>query len=74
MTFNYKQWQWVSSTGRTPYLDSAYALTYHWNATRQLGLDLGGKVLETDYTEGNDYLGSTQPSLRMMWNMRFRQA
>jgi opacity protein-like surface antigen len=63
VTFNYKQWQWVSSTGKVPYLDSAYALTYHWKATKQLGLDLGGKVLEADYTEGTDNSG-TAPSLR----------
>ena len=54
VTFNYKQWQWVSSTGKVPYFDSSYALTYHWNATKQLGLDLGGKVLECDYTVGNE--------------------
>jgi opacity protein-like surface antigen len=54
VTFNYKQWQWVSSTGKVPYLDSTYGLTYHWNATKQLGLDLGGKVLEGDYTVGNE--------------------
>ncbi len=63
VTFNYKQWQWVSSSGKVPYLDSTYALTYHWNATKQLGLDLGGKVLESDYTGGNDNSG-TAPSLR----------
>jgi opacity protein-like surface antigen len=54
VTFNYKQWQWVSGTGKVPYFDSTYALTYHWNATKQLGLDLGGKVLEADYTAGNE--------------------
>ena len=64
LTFNYKQWQWVSSTGKVPEIDSSYSLNYHWNATKQLGLDLGGKVLEANYTEGNDYLGSTQPSRR----------
>ena len=64
VTFNYKQQQWVSSTGKIPELDSTYGLAYHWNATKQLGLDLGGKVLEADYTEGNDYLGATQPSHR----------
>ena len=63
VTFNYKQWQWVASTGKAPYLDSTYALAYHWSATKQLGLDLGGKVLESDYTEGNDTSG-TAPSLR----------
>ena len=64
LTFNYKQWQWVSSTGKVPYLDSSYALTYHWNATKQLGLDLGGKVMESDYTQGNEdgVLVSTQNS------------
>lgn len=54
VTFNYKQWQWVSGTGKVPYFDSAYVLTYHWNATKRLGLDLGGKVLEADYTAGNE--------------------
>jgi hypothetical protein len=54
VTFNYKQWQWVSSTGKVPYLDSTYALAYHWKATKQLGWDLGGKVLEADYTGGNE--------------------
>jgi hypothetical protein len=63
VTFNYKQWQWVGGTGKVPEFDSAYALTYHWNATRQLGLDLGGKIQEDDFTEGNDYIG-TKPSLR----------
>jgi opacity protein-like surface antigen len=64
VAFSYKQWQWVSSTGKIPEFDSSYTLNYHWNATKQLGFDLGGKVLESDYTEGNDYLGSTQPSRR----------
>jgi hypothetical protein len=67
LTFNYKQWQWVSSTGKVPYFDSTYALTYHWKATKQLGLDLGGKVLESDYTEGNEnavLVSSQNSSLR----------
>ena len=63
LTFNYKQMQWVGSTGKVPEFDSDYALTYHWNATKQLGFDLGGKVREADYTQGNDYLGSA-PSHR----------
>jgi opacity protein-like surface antigen len=63
VTFNYKQWQWVSSSSKVPYLDSTYTLAYHWKATRQLGFDLGGKVLEGDYTEGTDNSGSA-PSLR----------
>jgi hypothetical protein len=49
----YKHWQWVSSTGKIPYADNTYALAYHWNATKQLGLDLGAKFLESDYTYGS---------------------
>ena len=51
---NYKQWQWLSSTGYVPEFDSSYALTYHWSATPKLGLDLGGKLLQADYRSGND--------------------
>jgi opacity protein-like surface antigen len=53
VTVAYKQWQWVSSIGRVPYFDSSYALTYHWNATRQLGFDLGGKFVEADYNSAS---------------------
>jgi hypothetical protein len=49
LAFTYKHWQWVSSTGKLPYADNTYALTYHWNATKQLGLDLGAKYLFSDY-------------------------
>jgi len=63
LTFNYKQWQWVSSVGRVPYFDSTYALAYHWNATKQLALDLGGKFQEYDYTSGSAAL-SHNSSLR----------
>jgi hypothetical protein len=63
LTFNYKAWQWVSSSGKAPEFDSSYGLNYHWNATKQLGLDLGGKIQEADFTCGNDFAGSA-PSLR----------
>jgi opacity protein-like surface antigen len=52
VAFSYKHWQWVSSTGKLPYADNTYALTYHWNATQQLGLDLGAKYLFSDYNTG----------------------
>ncbi len=54
VAFKYKQWQWVASTGLVPYYDSTFALNYHWNATRKLGLDLGGRILEADFTGGNE--------------------
>ena len=49
LSFLYKHWQWVASTGKVPYADSSYTLTYHWNATKQLGFDLTGKAGESDY-------------------------
>ena len=53
LTFNYKQWRWVSSTGKVPFMDSTFALNYHWNVTSQLGLDAGGKFLDSNYTCGS---------------------
>jgi len=52
VSFTYKHWEWVSSTGKCPYADSTYALNYHVSATPKLGLDLGAKWLESDYTSG----------------------
>jgi hypothetical protein len=63
VTFAYKQWNWVSATGYVPEFDSSYVLNYHWNATRQLGFDMGAKLLEADYTSGYDAAG-TAPSIR----------
>ena len=48
----YKQWQWVSSTGKIPYYDSTYDLSYHHQLNKQLGVDLGGRILESDYSAG----------------------
>ena len=53
LTFKYKQWQWLSSTGKVPYFDSTYDLSYHRKLTSKLGLDLGGRILSWDYTSGN---------------------
>ena len=51
--FKYKQWQFVSSVGRLPYFESIYDLSYHRKLTRQLGLDLGGRIVKLDYTSSN---------------------
>lgn len=53
MTFKYKQFQWVSSTGKVPYFDSTYELGYHRKLTEPLILDLGGRILSGDYNSGN---------------------
>jgi len=38
-------------------------LNYHWSATRKLGFDLGGKILNANFLDGDDVIG-TQPSKR----------
>ncbi len=53
LTFKYKLWQWVSGTGKVPYFEGSYDLSYHRKFTDQLGLDLGGKILAWDYSSGN---------------------
>jgi hypothetical protein len=53
LAFKYKQWQWVSSTGKIPYFESCYDLSYHRKLTQELGLDLGGRLLSSDYNSGN---------------------
>jgi opacity protein-like surface antigen len=63
LTFNYKDYIFVSSTGLVPYEEYTYSLLYHWSATKQLGVDLGAKLFQHNYTLGDDIAGSA-PSLR----------
>ena len=56
-TFQYKQWQWVSSTGRIPYFDSLFSLSYTRKLTDALSATLGGKLVESDYTSANNING-----------------
>jgi hypothetical protein len=53
LTFKYKQWQWLSGSGKVPYFVSSYDLSYHRKLTGKLGFDLGGSILSWDYTSGN---------------------
>ena len=53
VTFRYKQWQWVSGSGRVPYSEGTYELAWHSQLARPLGFDLGGKFATYDYNSGN---------------------
>ena len=63
LALNYKKWVFVASTGLVPYVDTTVGLTYHWTVNKQWGFDAGLKLLEADYTMGNDVAGSA-PSRR----------
>jgi hypothetical protein len=52
LSFNYRQWEWVSSTGEVPYLDSTYDLNYKHKFNDQLSGNLGARLLGSDYTSG----------------------
>ena len=50
ISFNYRQWQWVSSTGKVPYFDSTYDLNYKHKFNDKLSANLEGRLLGSDYT------------------------
>jgi opacity protein-like surface antigen len=53
ISFKYKQWRWLSSVGKLPALDSTFDLGYKHKFTSQLSMDLGARLLESDYTIAN---------------------
>ena len=59
ITFNYRQWQWVSSTGKVPYYDSNFDLGYKRKLTDQLSGNLGARLQSSDYNSGDSYSGTT---------------
>jgi len=52
LSFTYRQWQWVSSTGKVPYFDSTYDLNYKHKFNDKLSANLEGRLLGSDYTSG----------------------
>ncbi|MGD0058518.1 MAG: hypothetical protein ABSD58_03780 [Verrucomicrobiia bacterium] len=53
VTFKYKQWEFVSSTGLVPYFDSTFDLSYCRKVTDALSLTLGARALDADYNPNN---------------------
>jgi hypothetical protein len=57
LTFKYKQYQWVSSTGKIPYSDSNFELSYRRKITSKLQGEILGRVGDSDYAAGNSASG-----------------
>lgn len=55
VTFKYKQWEWVSSTGLVPYFDSTFDLNYCRRVTNAFSLSLGARALDANYNPNNVY-------------------
>jgi len=62
LTFQFKQFRWVSSCGYVPYTDTSYDLAYSRKLTDQLSLNLGIHAGDADYT-----MAYTSPGLRNDW-------
>jgi hypothetical protein len=52
-SFKYKAYQWLSICGKLPFFDNRYELNYHRTLTDTLGLDLGARAWNADFTSGN---------------------
>ena len=57
LSFNYRQWQWVSSIGEVPYFDSTYDLNYKHKFNDKLSVNCEGRLLGSDYTSGDTLSG-----------------
>jgi len=58
LTFNYRSYEWLSSTGKLPFIDSSYALAYSRKATAQLTCDVGFRYKQGNYTVGSPTLSN----------------
>lgn len=70
LSLRYKQWRWVSSTGKLPLTESLYELGYKRKLMSRLAFDLTGRIQSSDYNCGNvssskrdDYLYSVATGL-----------
>jgi len=53
LTVKYKDWEWVSSTGKAPYYEGSHELAYRHKFNSKLTVDLSGKYGISDYKTGN---------------------
>ena len=53
LSFKFKEWEWVSSTGKVPYYEGSQELAYRRKLTPKLTLDLSAKYGFSDYNVGN---------------------
>jgi len=76
LSLRYKEWRWVSSTGKVPINESLYELGYKRKLTSQLAWDLTGRIQSSDYSPGdagstslrNDYLYTLSTGLTFAVN------
>ena len=75
VTFQFKQFEWLSSCGNVPYTDTAYELNYSRKLTDKLTANLGVRAGEADYTMAyttgglrDDWMVTLSTSLRYAFN------
>jgi len=78
LTFLFKDWRWVSSTGLVPYQDSSYNLTYTRQLSHQLSASLQTIAADSNYNcaqgtngERNDWMFTVSPVFKYTFNSHF---
>jgi hypothetical protein len=71
LSLKYKRWQWVSSTGKAAYEDSALEVNYKRKLLQKLGVEVGLRVGESFYhppTMRDDWMYTMNGGLRYAFN------
>ena len=80
LVLKYKRWNWVSSTGVNPYVDSLYDASFRHQITKDLQLQLGLRATESDYNPASlrdDWLYTASAGLRynvtknLIWDITY---
>jgi len=75
LTFQFKQWRWLSSCGKVPYQDSLYDLIYSRKLNGKLSFTLEARGMDSNYTGAtgsaalrDDWMLTVAPGLRYAFN------
>ena len=79
LTFLFKDWRWVSSTGLVPYQDSSYSLTYSRKLGDHFSASLQTIAADSNYTSAqrttsgqrNDWMFTVSPGVTYTFNSHF---
>jgi len=70
VTFNYRQWRWVSGTGAVPTFEGNYDLIYRHKFNNKLSGNLGLRLQDADYVCGLSYIPATHTPTTAGTNLR----
>ena len=78
LSFQFKQWRWLSSCGKVPYQDSLYDLNYTRKVNGKLSFTLQARAMDSNYTSAtgasglrDDWMVTVAPGLHYAFNAHF---